>query len=146
MKKVATTSFSVLILFCSYSQNEKIDKEIRQLEEKRISAFRTKDTAAMLNIWASDYFVNRPAGIVSTRDQVLRMVLTDTISFSSISFEIEKIVVKTNFVVVMGNETVTPSGNNPNADRILKRRYTHIWSRENGNWRLTARHANVLCE
>jgi len=34
----------------------------------------------------------------------------------------------------MGNETVAPSGNNPNAGKTLKRRYTHIWSKENDNW------------
>jgi ketosteroid isomerase-like protein len=129
-----------------YSQNEKIEKEIREIEEKRVLAFLNKDTAALLRIWARDYTVNRPVGLVSTRDKILELVLTDTIDFSSFRSEVEQIIIKNDFVITMGNETVTPSGKNPNAGKTLKRRYTHIWSKENNNWRLTARHANIVCQ
>lgn len=93
------TALSLFIFVCSYSQNEKIEKEIRQLEEKRVAAFLKKDTAALLRMWAPDYFVNRPAGIVSTRDKVLELVLTDTISFTSFRSEVEYISLKKNFVI-----------------------------------------------
>ena len=146
MKKVIITSLSVLIFICGYSQNEKIEKEIRQLEEKRVAAFLKKDTAALLRMWTPDYFVNRPAGLVSTRDKVLELVLTDTISFTSFKSEVEYIRVKSNLVISMGNETITPSGNNPDAGKTLKRRFTHIWTKDNGNWRLLARHANLVCQ
>jgi len=146
MKKLIITSFSLLIFFCSYSQNEKIEKEIRQIEEKRRSAFMTKDTAALLKIWASDYVANRPAGLVSTREKVLELVLTDSLSFSSFKFEIEKIIIKKNFVITMGNDTVEPSGKNRDAGKTLKRRFTHIWVKESGNWQLLARHANIVCQ
>jgi len=146
MRKFITTSLSLLIFTCSYSQNEKIEKAIRQLEENRVAAFLKKDTAALLKMWAPDYFVNRPAGIVSTRDKILELVLTDTISFSSFKSEVEYISIRSNFVISMGNETITPSGNNPNAGKTLKRRFTHIWSKDDGNWRLLARHANFICQ
>lgn len=144
MKKLVSTSFSLLIFVYSYCQHANIEKEIRQVEEKRAAAFRAKDTAALLKIWAPDYTVNRPAGVVSTRDQVLNLVLKDTISFTSFEFEIEQVLIKKDFVTVMGSETVRPSGNNPDAGKTLKRRYTHIWTKENGNWRLFVRHANIL--
>ena len=146
MRKFIITSLSLLIFVCCYSQNEKIEKEIRQLEEKRVAAFLKKDTAALLKMWAPDYFVNRPAGLVSTRDKILELVLTDTISFSSLKSEVEYIRVKGNFVISMGNETITPGGNNPNAGKTLKRRFTHIWSKDDGDWRLLARHANFVCQ
>jgi len=146
MRKLIITSLSLLIFVCSYSQNEKIEKEIRQLEERRVTAFLNKDTTALLRIWAPDYLVNRPAGIISTRDKILELVLTDTISFTSLKSEVEYIRVKSNFVISMGNETITPSGNNPNAGKTLKRRFTHIWSKDNGNWRLLVRHANIVCQ
>ena len=146
MKKIIITCLSLLIFVCSYSQNEKIEKEIRLLEEKRVTAFLKKDTAALLRMWASDYFVNRPAGLVSTRDEILELVLTDTISFTSFRSEVEYIRVKSKFVISMGNETITPSGNNPDAGKTLKRRFTHIWTKDNGNWRLLARHANFVCQ
>ena len=146
MGKFVITALSLLIFVSSYSQNEKIETEIRQLEAKRVQAFLKKDTAALLSLWAPDYFVNRPAGIVSTRDKILELVLTDTISFSSLKSEVEYISVKSNFVISMGNETITPSGNNPNAGKTLKRRFTHIWSKDNDSWKLLARHANFVCQ
>jgi len=144
MKKFIVTSIAFLIFICGYSQNEKIENEIRQLEEKRTVAFLKKDTTALLRMWAPEYFVNRPAGLVSKRDKILELVLTDTISFTSMKSEVEYIYVKSNFVISMGNETITPSGKNANAGKTLKRRFTHVWSKDDGKWKLLARHANVV--
>ena len=116
------------------------------MEEKRVSALLTKDTAALLKIYASDYYVNRPIGILSTRDKTMDRIVTDSISFISYKFEMEKIIVKNGLAITMGSETVQPTGKNRDAGKTLKRRYTHIWSKENGNWVLIARHANTLCQ
>ena len=148
MKNLIFTSFLLLIFSNSYSQNEKIEKEIRLMEEKRAVAALKQDTAALLKLWASDYFVNRPAGLVSTRDKILELVLTDTISFSSFKTEVEYIRVKNDFAISMGNETVSGRVNSPSpiAGKTVKRRFTHIWIKEKGNWVLFARHANYLCQ
>ena len=146
MKKLSITYFSVFIFFCSYSQNEKIEKEIRQMEEKRVSALLIKDTAALLKIYSPDYVVNRPIGIVSTKEKLIERIVADSLSFNSYKFEMEKIIIKNNLVITMGNETVEPRGKNRDAGKTLKRRYTHIWSKENGNWVLIVRHANILCQ
>ncbi len=116
------------------------------MEEKRVSAFIIKDTAALLKIYAPDFVVNRPIGIVSTREKTIERIVADSLSFSSYKFEMEKIVIKKNLVITMGNETVEPRGKNRDAGKTLKRRYTHIWSKENGNWVLIVRHANILCQ
>jgi ketosteroid isomerase-like protein len=146
MKKLIVTSFSLLIFFYSYSQNEKIEKEIRQMEEKRVSALLTKDTAALLKIYSPDYAVNRPIGILSTNGKTMERIVSDSISFISYKFEMEKIIIKNGLVITMGNETVQPTGKNRDAGKTLKRRYTHIWSKENGSWVLIVRHANILCQ
>jgi hypothetical protein len=146
MKKLVMTPLFLLILICSYSQNPKIENEIRQIEEKRVSAIVKRDTAALSKIWAPDYFANRPAGRISPRDKVLELIVTDTLNLTSYKSEIEQIIVKPTFVITMGSEIVTPAGRNPNAGKILKRRFTHIWSNEDKNWRLLARHASILCE
>jgi ketosteroid isomerase-like protein len=146
MKKLIITYFSVFIFFCSYSQNEKIEKEIRQMEEKRVSALLVKDTAALLKIYSPDYIVNRPIGIVSTKEKLIERIVADSLSFNSYKFEMEKIIIKNNLVITMGNETVEPRGKNRDAGKTLKRRYTHIWSKENENWVLIVRHANILCQ
>lgn len=146
MKKLITTFFSFLIFFCSYSQYKKIEKEIREMEEKRASALLKKDTAALLKIYSPDYAVNRPIGILSTRDKSIERIVADSLSFISYKFEMEKIILKNGLVITMGNETVQPMGKNRDAGKTLQRRYTHIWSKENGNWVLIVRHANILCQ
>ncbi len=146
MKKLIVISLSLLFFFCSYSQNEKIEKEIRQMEEKRVSALLAKDTAALLKIYSPDYAVNRPIGILSTRDKSIERIVADSLSFISYKFEMEKLIIKNGLAITMGNETVQPTGKNRDAGKTLKRRYTHIWSKENGEWILIVRHANILCQ
>src|SRR5205809_2161508 len=115
MKKLIGTSLSLLIFFCSYSQNEKIEKEIRQIEEKRVSALLTKDTAALLKIYSPDYAVNRPIGILSTRGKLIERIVGDSLGFISFKFEMEKIIIKNGLVITMGSETVQPAGKNRDA-------------------------------
>ena len=105
MKKLIITSLSLLIFFCSYSQNKKIENEIREMEEKRASALLTKDTVALLKIYSPDYAVNRPIGILSTREKSIERIVADSLSFSSYKFEMEKIILKNGLAITMGNET-----------------------------------------
>jgi len=146
MKKLIITSLSLIIFFFSYSQNEGIEKEIRQKEEQRVSALLTEDTAALLKIYSPNYAVNRPIGILSTRDKSIERIVADSLSFISYKFEMEKLIIKNGLAITMGNETVQPTGKNRDAGKTLKRRYTHIWAQENGNWVLIVRHANILCQ
>ena len=146
MKKLIVTSFSIILFFSSYSQDAKIEKEIRQIEEKRVVALLKKDTVALLKIYSPDYVVNRPLGIVSTRDKTVERIVADSLNFITYKFEMEKLIIKNGLVITMGSETVEPSGKNRDAGKTLKRRYTHIWSKENGNWVLIVRHANILCQ
>jgi ketosteroid isomerase-like protein len=146
VKKIIITAFSIFIVFCSYSQEGKIEKEIRQMEERRVAALLKKDTAALLKIYSPSYAVNRPIGILSTREKSIERVVADSLSFNSYKFGMEKIIIKKDLVITMGNETVEPSGKNRDAGKTLKRRYTHVWSKENGYWVLIVRHANILCQ
>jgi hypothetical protein len=43
----------------------------------------------------------------------------------------------------MGHEVVTPQNLTDNAGKIVTRRYTHIWIKTKGQWRLTARQATI---
>ena len=43
--------------------------------------------------------------------------------------------------IVMGAETITPARDGA---RSVQRRFTHIWQRDAGGWRLVARHANDI--
>jgi len=45
----------------------------------------------------------------------------------------------------MGSEEVVFTGNVSEAGQTIKRRFTNIWVKQNGVWKLTFRHANNLC-
>lgn len=146
MKKLITLFLSLFIFTYGHAQNVEIEKKIRQIEKERIGAILKKDTAALSGIWGVEYFANRPAGFISPRNEVLQLILKDTLSLVSYKSVIEQIIIRNNFVITMGSEIVIPSGNNPNAGKLLNRRFTHVWSNEDGKWRLIARHANIMCE
>jgi len=76
---------------------------------------------------------------------VVALIRNGTIDYSSFVREIETILFHGDVVIVMGAETITPVHKAPFAGQTVRRRYTHFWMRRGGEWRLTARHANVIC-
>jgi len=128
------------------AQNAKTETEIRKLEETEREAMFNQDTVSLQKIWAPDFFVNTPFNrITVSSKELFDLVRAGVISFSSFTREIEKIFIKSNVVISMGIETIVPIGNNPRAGQTIKRRYTNIWMKQEGRWRLTARHANEIC-
>jgi len=134
-------------VFSIYAQkNETIEKEIRNLEETEHKAMLKQDAAILQKIWATDLIVNTPVNrITLSSKELMELVNAGVFVFSSFTREIERIFIKGDVVFTMGNETVVPAGNNPKAGQTIKRRYTNIWMKENGVWRLSARHANIIC-
>jgi len=60
--------------------------------------------------------------------------------------ECESVLIHGDTVIVMGREIVVPKGNSPDAGQTINRRYTNIWMKRSGKWRLVARHASVICQ
>ncbi len=145
MKKFIPTLFLLLIFHCTYAQNNGIEAEIKALEENHIQAIMQKDTATLRKIWVPDFMVNSPRNTVVIGGQVER-VMSGGIAYTSYKFEMEKILIKENLVITMGNETVVPVMGNPKGGQTIKRRYTHIWQKTNGTWVLITRHANEVCQ
>ena len=145
MKKLMFTLLSLLIFFCTYSQNEKIEKEIRQVEKKRTDAYMIKDTATILKMYAPDYFVNSPSNRVMALDDFIKRLMSGVISTTDYTNEIEKIIIKGNIVISMGHESYIGAEKNPEAGQNITMRYTNFWVKEKGDWKLFARHANIVC-
>jgi len=132
--------------FC-YAQNSSIEAIIRNLEQRECKAALEKDTATLRQLWADDYTVNSPANRVVTggKNTLDRPVINqaDNVSFTRV---IEHIMIKDGYAVAMGNETVVPRSNDTKKAVPIKRRYTNVWMMDRGEWKLTARHANVICQ
>jgi hypothetical protein len=125
---------------------DSLEALIRRLDDAEAQALLRRDSSALRRIWARDFTVNNPrSSITRGSEEVVALIRNGTIDYSSVAREIETILFHGDAVIVMGSETITPVNKAPLAGRTLRRRFTHFWMRRSGEWRLTARHANVLC-
>ena len=65
---------------------------------------------------------------------------------TSFSRETEQVIVRGDIVFAMGSETVVPAEDQLKPGQTIKRRYTNIWMKKEGMWKLVARHASVICQ
>lgn len=72
-----------------------------------------------------------------SRRELLDMVNRGAIRFSSFTRYIEHMVVKKDLAVTMGSEEVLFTRSVPQAGQTFKRRFTNIWLKQNGEWKLT---------
>ena len=145
MKKIIIAVASLLIFCSTYAQKATIEKEIKILEEKVIQAVLKKDSVTLSKIWDTGFMVNAPVNRVVIGQQI-KMIMSGIISYSSFKAEIEQLLIKEDMVITMGNEIVVPVMGNPKGGQTVKRRFTHIWIKENGSWKLIARHSNEVCQ
>jgi ketosteroid isomerase-like protein len=127
-------------------QQDAAENEIRRLDRAEAEGLLRKDVAALEAIWADDFTVNNPRNSISRgRNEVVALIRNGTIDYSSFVRQIEQMLFHGDTVIVMGSETITPVGKAPLAGQTVQRRFTHFWMKRDGRWRLTARHANVIC-
>lgn len=136
---VLTTS---LVSGQSAKQKAAIEQEIRKLDLAHADAVLRGDLAALDKLWTEDFKVNNPFNEVDKADRIR----TGAVTYSSFIREPESILIHGDTVIVMGRETVVPKGNSPDAGKTINRRYTNIWMKRKGKWRLIARHASVICQ
>ena len=131
----------------AHGQESVADEEaaIRSLEEQTRSAVLNRDTLALTSVWSENFVVNAPANrVVPSRRAVFDLIRQGVIHYSSFEATIEHIHMDGDLAIVMGAESVRPIGRAPLAGQTVKRRFTHVWRKGNGGWRLIARHANII--
>lgn len=123
-----------------------LESLIRRIDGAEAAGLLHRDSTALRKIWARDFTVNNPRnGITRGSDAVVALIRNGTIDYSSFTRDIETVLFHGNTVIVMGSETITPVNKAPFAGQTVRRRFTHFWMLRDGEWRLTARHANVIC-
>ena len=147
MKKFILLLILLIAGSALHAQQEEVESAIRALEQKEVKAVLAKDTTTLKKLWAADFTVNTPinsinAGGKSTLD---RPVIT-RLAYQEFERNIERILVRGDMVITMGNEMVVRKAGDDQAGRTIKRRYTNIWMKQGKEWRLTARHANEICQ
>lgn len=125
----------------SAKQKAKIEQEIRRLDLAHADAVLRGDLATLDKLWTEDFRVNNPFNQIDRADRIR----TGAVTYSSFTREPETVLIHGDTIIVMGREIVVPKGDSPDSGKTINRRYTNIWMKRSGNWRLVARHASVIC-
>ena len=125
---------------------------VRKLDDQERIAALKRDIPALEKLWSEQLTVNAPNNkvVVGRRAVMDTFVHSGIINFSSFERKIEFTRLDGDFAIIMGLETLKPINDALSAGLVagqeVKRRFTNIWKREGGTWRIFARHANVILQ
>ena len=130
----------------SVKKNNALEQEIRKLDLAEAEAIQRSDFDALNKLLAEDFTINSPRNqIVNGREELFALIRNGITNYSSFVRAPETILIHGNTAVVMGAETVNPTGKAPGAGQTVRRRYTNVWIKRKGKWLLTARQASIIC-
>ena len=123
-------------------ETDSVVKAIKKLDDERIQAQIHADAAALDRIYADDFIGIGPSGTVRAKPQVLADFTSHDLKFQSITTEDVRIRVYGNTVVETGRSTMV--GQDKGKDVPRDNRFTRVWVRRQGRWRLAANHYSTL--
>ena len=114
------------------------EQVIRKLDNERIQAQIHADVAALERIYADDFIGVGPSGTVRTKPQVISDFTSGDLRFQSITTHDVRVRVYGNAAVETGLSTMKgqDKGNAVPHDT----RFTRVWVKQQGRWRLVANH------
>jgi uncharacterized protein (TIGR02246 family) len=116
----------------------KVEQAIRQLDNERIQAQIHADARALERIYADDFIGVGPSGTVRTKPQVIADFTSGDLSFQSITTEDVRVRVYGNAAVETGRSTM--NGHDKGHAVPRDTRFTRVWVKQQGSWRLVANH------
>ena len=126
MKKLISSLLLLLIFFCTNAQNV-AENKIRKLDNEQKEAYFQRDTATLLKLFSPHVIINGFSNKFETLQDVLSRIRQEGNNMDHYDRIIEKVIFADNTAIVMGNETIKPSGIAVNAGKTVKRRFTNIW-------------------
>ena len=123
-------------------RRKSIDQTIRQLDSERIQAQIHADTVALNRIYADDFIGVGPSGTVRTKPQVISDFTSGGLKFQSITTDDVQVRVYGNTAVETGRSTMIGQDKNKVVPR--DNRFTRVWVKLYGNWKLVANHYSLL--
>src|ERR1043165_7659991 len=132
---------SLLLLAASQSQRGVVE-EIRKLDRERIHAQVHADAAELDRIYADDFIGIGPSGTVRTKKEVLADFQSGSLKFQSITTADVRIRVYGNAAVETGLSTM--KGQDAEKTVPEENRFTRVWIKQGGRWRLVSNHYSNL--
>src|SRR6476646_2717852 len=115
-----------------------IEQVIRQVDHERIQAQIGADAAALDRIYADDFIGVGPSGTVRTKAQVISDFTSGDLKFQSITTDDVQVRVYGNTAVETGRSTMIGQDKGQTVPRDT--RFTRVWVKQQGRWRLVANH------
>jgi ketosteroid isomerase-like protein len=134
-------SFFTIVTAQNNKVKRNIEMEVRKLDSLHAAAVLSGDLNEMDKYWTEDFMVTNPFNEIDRADRIRNGAVT----YASFQRICEAVQIYKNTAILMGKEIVVPKGKSPDAGKTINRRYTNIWMKINGQWRLVARHASVIC-
>jgi len=124
------------------SQRRSVEQAIRQLDNERIQAQIHADAAALERIYADDFIGVGPSGTVRNRAQVISDFTSGDLKFQSITTDDVQVRVYGDTAVETGRSTMNGQDKGKAVPR--ENRFTRVWVKQRGRWRLVANHYSLL--
>ena len=145
---IAVVAFSAAAIASGQEQSAIRDPKsiaeqvIRKLDNERIQAQIHADAAALKRIYADDFIGIGPSGTVRTKKEVLADFASGSLKFQSITTDDVRIRVYGNAAVETGLSTMKGQ----DAEKVVpeENRFTRVWIKQGGRWRLVANHYSNL--
>jgi ketosteroid isomerase-like protein len=123
-------------------QRRSVEQAIRQLDNERIQAQIGADRVALDRIYADDFIGVGPSGTVRTKAQVISDFTSSELKFQSITTDDVQVRIYGNTAVETGRSTM----NGQDRGKAVPRdnRFTRVWVKKQGHWRLVSNHYSLL--
>jgi uncharacterized protein (TIGR02246 family) len=125
----------------SKDQRSSVEQAIRQLDNERIQAQISADAGTLDRIYADDFIGVGPSGTVRTKPQVISDFTSGTLKFQSITTDEVQVRVYENTAVETGLSTMVGQDKGKAVPRDT--RFTRVWVKQQGRWRLVANHYSL---
>jgi len=120
-------------------------QEVLEMRRQGIDAMTSGRVSAETERYSSTFVANTPSNRVVHGEELLALFETGGLKYESVEQRIEYAGSHgPDLVVLMGEEIVVPGEGMADAGRRVRRRFTDVFRKENGEWRHDLRHSHVV--
>ena len=146
MKHVCATALVLTVAGCALAlaqaRESKDVRELKEIQQRLIKAWVSKDRQTIDSLLAEDWRVTDPAGNVLTKAQVMKELDSGDRKLESGAINDVDVRLYGNVAVVTGRTEATGSYQGNKAS--VKLRFTDVFVKRSGRWRAVASQATVI--
>lgn len=120
-------------------------QEVLEIRRQAIEALTTTGPTPESERYSSTFVANTPGSSVVNGEQMQAAFASGNVRYASVEMMLDYAGSHgPDVVVLMGEEIVVPGAGTRNAGERIRRRFTDIFRKEDGEWRHDVRHSSVV--